>query len=808
MAVVPLVAPWRAIWFVESLRSLETATDRRGLTFRSTLLTLADIPCCLGLLLVVISGWRARPLIRSLKASASHPVGSWSALFTWHWAVFVSMWRTLFELPCVPLMLLSLWRFPRLWCAMCEWDDKHPDTLRAESPLFEPKGMSRCKLAVQHAFLALCDVFALFAAIVVICTGWQTRAMVRSLKTGTYLPTNPAEASMLAVHTEICRHFFLFVRDIPLIVMLAFSCITFWRIPSVIAFVRSMEEASSARQNMVSASKLAICAILGPICAVLISVVLLSWRHFNGRRVVAESMHADAAVGAFHRATFAESLQLLYDIPFIALSPLSLWRFPLLVRSCRTLANASAVRMSVPGEIFRALCDVLSIGALLLALLVPWRTFSILGKTIVAIKETISPDSDFNKPAAVAVTAVTVFLPKDSNNHGLGVKVVGTKPEDFCFDAAQLHLEGNIWTRITEMVGASAVSAAKLALHPVSLCPKFLDATTCKAGSKDFKIEIRLATGPAQPRLSHGTLLKHVRTLLASGDCSFCMRVSYQGGPAGAARGALFRFKLNVSDIEAGRTEFTQAAQNGSKKLDLYEEACNAKSPAEDEPCALHVAALGTTITVVKSLPIELLALVMCVLPPFACTLPVLSILFGLGRWKVSDDDRCSVLLECCKNSLLNLVASLALCACLVAPWNVLSVIRAVHGSMRAADSCVFQHRSFKCFMRTLLNIPLDVLGLVCALLPPFLCIPEVSSLILSVGPWAVSPAKRSKALLNMCGRAFRDLLVLCTCLMVTLTLWRLPSLVWRMWECNTDYKFRARGRREAIQTAVYDTVS
>ncbi len=69
-------------------------------------------------------------------------------------------------------------------------------------------------------------------------------------------------------------------------------------------------------------------------------------------------------------------------------------------------------------------------------------------------------------------TSLKVKIP---TNGGLKITVSGTKDSGFSFQDARLLLEGEeLWQTLTQVMGAKAISAAKVAVYPIQLTPNFL----------------------------------------------------------------------------------------------------------------------------------------------------------------------------------------------------------------------------------------------------------------------------------------------------------------------------------------------
>ena len=831
LALLSCFALWRWLPAARSLCLADDATRRRK-AFELFVLAVADIAAPIAAALVLLTLWRAQPLIRIMQAKraqsdrnkaitaaskskssvnedelelrktilelpgpersaatqssatgttkrgqpnlAAHidMVAELHAELWLHLLVFHEAAKLIVESPYVVLQLLPLWRIPGMWRAV--------SSAQSDS--------QRRRLCREHCVLALADAVCLIAALIVICTLWCARPMVRELRAITDASeSSQAQDSHAAWRTDrfvrhrlVLRWLCLFVCDIPFIALLALSCVMPWRIPVVLDLVRKMEAESFARK-IKSSSKLAAHAALDIPCALLCLVLLLTWRTRCAQKIIRATYCQRSEL---HRPVLRLVLSFVLDLPFVLLSPLSMWRLALLLwRAAHDLERTAAEnRRIVVKSVLLMLLDVVSAAAFLLVALVPWRTVSAIIAAVAALKESIATDDSSASAAVVELQSVKVLLPTDSDNHGLCFELSGKKPEYFTFSNAALYLEGAIWDTLTRALGGAAVGAAKFALHPVALCPQFLEASEVKSGTTDFKVRLQLACGyRGGPRLSHPRLHRKVDSLLAVDDCSVAVRINFAGGPAPARNGVLCRFKFKLSDIRQ------QTLLDGSG----LDQAIEPKS-ADEPPCEFHVGALKCFTQAATQLPVELAALSLSLLPPLLRWPRVLSVLFGVGPWAVAAEQRSAVLWSDGVGNARDVGAFAAFVVSALPPWNLLAALRSGVAAARAGYSSgtgrEFHEAGSDALRWAAIRLPSELLALVTAALPPFFNFGPTVSLLLQ--GWA-SPTSclrdahlrntRLRNLRRLAGQSLLSCFCLVPALLISLSMWRLPTLLHRM---------------------------
>jgi len=773
LGLMASLAVWRLPGLCHTLYEANAPGQWRSIVRERAPFGLLDPAAFASVFVVMLSLWRAVPLWRS-SAAMRHDASLWQSNFELHKIIFAEAAQLILELPFIVLQVCPLWRVVGMWSSL----------QRAKT------NAERRQACLTHVILAPADLLAAAAGLMVTVTLWNTREMWAQLHQEV---GRPHGANPFRFHSTVFWAWLSLICDLPYIACLGVSCLAPWRIPAMIQLVHELREASLARKLKAS-SELAVSALLDLPSAILLGLLCLTWRSHAARHIAARLRRG----GEFHLSTWRLGLEVLFDVPFILAVPLMLWRLPFF--TLRFYANAEErCRTLVARSVLHTACDFLAMAAYTVSALIPWNTLPTLGTAFGALLESLSDDTDASSPAQVRLSSVKIVLPTDTDNHGICFELQGQKPASLRFDSASLHLEGHIWDLLVSKVGHTAVSAAKFAIHPVSLCPSFLDASTVAEGNEEFAIRVEAACGyrGSKIRLSHARLHSEVDRLLAVEDCPVGIRVSYKGGPAACPlvppKGVLCRFRFKLSDIRA------QCLFEGDR-IDLAEDLM-VESPPRDQPCPFHTTALATLLQAAANLPKELFAFMVALLPMWVRSPRLLSLLFRVGPSKVPDEERGPALESTAIAQLHDVLGALCFMVASLVPWRIHRNLGLAATSLVAASTG--KGDEFWCAGRVAFQglwvVPMEALALTICSLPPWghtwplwkrVLAPEQGFSELENCEAAI---RHRRFLFHHAKKALRETAASLMSLCLVVTIWRIPALASSLW---SSFKSSV-GRRE-----------
>jgi len=146
------------------------------------------------------------------------------------------------------------------------------------------------------------------------------------------------------------------------------------------------------------------------------------------------------------------------------------------------------------------------------------------------------------------LVGVYVELPESG---GLVFRFIGRKPPEFIISQARLSLLGDIlWRQLGVIFGSGKVAAAKLAMHPITLCPNFLQISSLVKGENEFDIYLRLGVKGQSTVIKKSSLVKKLTSIIQQGDPEFYFLMEYGESRFGWKRlGELCRFDTKFSTI-------------------------------------------------------------------------------------------------------------------------------------------------------------------------------------------------------------------------------------------------------------------
>jgi len=133
--------------------------------------------------------------------------------------------------------------------------------------------------------------------------------------------------------------------------------------------------------------------------------------------------------------------------------------------------------------------------------------------------------------------------------HGMKLTVNGKKPADLVITHARVVIEGEIWDTMGQVLGSSLVSFIRMAIHPVKLCPSYMNPTDFVKGSSSVTTVLHFGDTP-DLRISHPTIMQNIEKLAATKNSKIKLRVEYGEESWGFQfKGILFFLEFTLTDL-------------------------------------------------------------------------------------------------------------------------------------------------------------------------------------------------------------------------------------------------------------------
>eukprot|EP00010_Vexillifera_abyssalis_P005735 CAMPEP_0201562194 /NCGR_PEP_ID=MMETSP0173_2-20130828/79195_1 /ASSEMBLY_ACC=CAM_ASM_000268 /TAXON_ID=218659 /ORGANISM="Vexillifera sp., Strain DIVA3 564/2" /LENGTH=380 /DNA_ID=CAMNT_0047976741 /DNA_START=1672 /DNA_END=2814 /DNA_ORIENTATION=- len=160
---------------------------------------------------------------------------------------------------------------------------------------------------------------------------------------------------------------------------------------------------------------------------------------------------------------------------------------------------------------------------------------------------------DKNAPPALQVLSWQFKFPQDTQQCGFQVEITASKPSQLTVSSAKLRIvktdENNVFGVLSKHVpgGSAAVGLVKMTMYPLTLTPRFLDASVFEAGSNEVKFVVQLGTGINNTIRVPQTLMKRVLNAV-KGSPMFTIYVEYTDRVT-KRRGILLKRQISFREI-------------------------------------------------------------------------------------------------------------------------------------------------------------------------------------------------------------------------------------------------------------------
>ena len=402
------------------------------------------------------------------------------------------------------------------------------------------------------------------------------------------------------------------------------------------------------------------------------------------------------------------AVQLLFDLPFVLLSPFALWRLPAI----------AATAFAAP---FGSLQPQLRLRHVRVSL-----------------------------PAEKSLTGSGTL-----DGHGVVISFRGVKPTGLALRQAYLRIVNEpFWLALAHVAPPSLVSAFRLTMHPLALCPAVLDPEEFTLGNAEVDATLQLGTGQrGTSKISHTTILKVLVDLISKGNDAVCVcRLEYVGAASGE-KGALFDVALQPSQLLQSHS--TSSPQDAlfldADSIAASQVTASASAAPQPAPALSSLAAPLSSST--SSL--------------FACALDASTANTSASALRAMVAHQVLMV-------LLDLLSLLTVLAISLIPWRCAPVWRAVFQDITNLHAVAHSHA--KLAGRFLL-VELTAL-LLCTLC--FWNLRKGLSLLFTDAASldAQLQAKRRHLLWKRAGKCCLDLFILALLAAEIVTLWRLPFLL------------------------------
>jgi len=159
------------------------------------------------------------------------------------------------------------------------------------------------------------------------------------------------------------------------------------------------------------------------------------------------------------------------------------------------------------------------------------------------------PNAKFDHSPKLVLKNCVPSLNCNIPEHGMKLSVSGTKSADFVITHARAVLEGEIWDAMRDVLGSSLVSFVEMAVHPIKLCPSYMNPSDFKKGFTNVTTVLHFGD-TSDFRISHPTILQNLEKLRAKKNAKVTLRVEYGEESWGfQLKGILFVFEFTLSDL-------------------------------------------------------------------------------------------------------------------------------------------------------------------------------------------------------------------------------------------------------------------
>jgi len=133
---------------------------------------------------------------------------------------------------------------------------------------------------------------------------------------------------------------------------------------------------------------------------------------------------------------------------------------------------------------------------------------------------------------------------------GICVRIRAKKEPEFSFKQVRLKLVGEVlWKILSHVIGASVIATFRLAVHPISLVPDFLQIEDFPKG-KDVVETRMLFGGSGKYRVRKESLMKKFEAIVQQGDPDFSLEFEYgERRLTWRGHGMLFQLDTKISAI-------------------------------------------------------------------------------------------------------------------------------------------------------------------------------------------------------------------------------------------------------------------
>eukprot|EP01133_Synstelium_polycarpum_P004359 gene4359-5090_t len=239
-SLIIFITVWRAPYFIRAFPKGSARSEQRRYVLRQFLWLMLDIPSTIALFLVIITVYRAKATISSLKEHFSSlstkssttpavatpsgpddednpaPRQSADVATSWHSIVGKQFLLLIIDIPFPILLLLTLWRLPILVGRLKEIDDP------------TRKYLQRRLLILRYLLYVLFDILCLVPLLLILVTGWRIPSLVKAIRS---YKRGDNE------HVILARIFANLIIDIPFVVVGLFTMLLPWRGPFLVKSV-------------------------------------------------------------------------------------------------------------------------------------------------------------------------------------------------------------------------------------------------------------------------------------------------------------------------------------------------------------------------------------------------------------------------------------------------------------------------------------------------------------------------------------------------------------------------------------------
>jgi hypothetical protein len=354
---------WRARELYRELAEAKTVGDKRFVAIEQLVSLFLDVFAFVAYIIVTLLFWHRNEMKASLKDKKGLKL---------HGVIFKFLGLTIVDLP---FILMTIIVFVLLWRSKVMYHQ-----LKSIKTNIDKRGVA----LIQFSLLFV-DIPASLCAAVVLVTGFKAPKMIRRLKEA--LSKLDYNQLMLSVDKNIGPHiavffaFFELLIDIPFAVLFIFIIVFHWRF---IIYRKKVAKLQSYWRRRLQLSKQAALVFLDIPCAVLLIVLLLSWRRNQVWKILKAEIdrirdpekkkRTRDELMELYQELFAAFGGLLVDVPFAVLSLTLLWRAPIAFKSLMDSKKSyEQWRGLVITQFKELLLDICFLAVAVLTVLAPWR---------------------------------------------------------------------------------------------------------------------------------------------------------------------------------------------------------------------------------------------------------------------------------------------------------------------------------------------------------------------------------------------------------------------------------------------------